>query len=225
VTGRLLVLATECVIKCNGDEAGLRFAHRLAALLRNNVGVKPVPDHGGGFIGRDCHRTGDRSDAISQLLLPDLTEEYRTAYKHAWLLWNRVRMPLNRAAVATAEEVRQFREDTTPFVTHLKRAFPWLSVSPKLHLLLCHAAEFMQRYESIGLYGEQAIEAWHGRYGQSACKYCFSSELASAAAFMRAMALTRDASESDLARYGPTRKSTARAARNATAGEPGSSTG
>jgi len=216
VTGRLLVLATECVILCNGDEAGLRFAHRLAALLRNKVGVKPVPYHGGGFIGRDCHRIGDRSDAVSQLLLPDLTEEYHTAYKHAWLLWNRVRKPLNRAAVATAEEVRQFRADTTAFVTHLKRAFPWLSVSRKLHLLLCHAAEFMQRYGSIGLYGEHDIEAWHGRYGQSARKYCFSSELASATAFMRSMALARDASESDLARYGPTRKSAARAARNAT---------
>jgi len=126
----------------------------LAALLRNNVGVKPVPYHGGGFIGRACHRISDRSDAISQLLLPVLTKEYYAAYKLAWLLWSRVRKPLNRAAIVTSEAVRQLRADTTAFVTHLRRAFPWLRVSPKLHLLLCQSAEFMQRYGSIGLYGE-----------------------------------------------------------------------
>jgi len=216
VNGRFLVLATECVIKCKGPAAGLRFTHRLAALLREEVGVTPVPYHGGGFIGRDCHRIGDRSDAICRLLLLELTEEYHTAYKRAWLLWNRVRKHLNRAATATAEEVKQFRADTTALDTHLKRSFPWMSISPKLHMLLCHAADYMHLYGSIGLYGEQAIEAWHGRYGQSARKYSLWSELASAAAFMRTMALAREACESDLAQYGPTRRPAVLGAHKAT---------
>jgi len=216
VNGRFLVLATECVIKCKGSAAGLRFTHRLAALLRDEVGVTPVPYHGGGFIGRDCHRIGDKSDAICRLLLLELTEEYHTAYIRAWLLWNSVRKPLNRAGIATCEEVKQFRVDATALVTHLKRSFPWMNISPKLHLLLCHAADFMHRYGSIGMYGEQAIEAWHGRYGQSARKYSLGSELASAAAFMRAMALAREACELDLASYGSTRKPAALGARKST---------
>ena len=216
VNGRFLVLATECVIKCKGSAAGLRFTQRLAVQLRDKVGVTPVPYHGGGVIGRDCHRIGDKSDAICRLQLLELTEEYHTAYKRAWLLWNSVRKPLNRAGIATCEEVKQFRVDATALVTHLKRSFPWINISPKLHLLLCHAADLMHRYGSIGMYGEQAIEAWHGRYGQSARKYSLGSELASAAAFMRAMALAREACESDLASYGSTRKPAALGARKST---------
>jgi len=76
VTGRFLVLATECVTKCKGAAAGRRFAHRLATLLREEVGVRPVPYHRGGFIGCDCHSIGDRSDVICLLLLLELTEEH-----------------------------------------------------------------------------------------------------------------------------------------------------
>lgn len=212
----MLSLATECVIRCKGAAAGPRFARRLASVLRDEVVVTPVPYHGGGFIGRDCHCIGERSDAICRLLLLELTEEFHTAYKRARLPWNRVRKPLNRAAIATVEEVQQFRSNTKAFVTHLKSAFPWVSISPKLHLLLCHAADFMARYGSIGMYGEQDIEAWHGRYGQSSRKYSLHSELACAAAFMRAMALAREASEPALAGYGPTRKPAALGAHKAT---------
>jgi len=75
INSRLLSLATECVIRCKGKATGLRFAHRLAAALRSKVGVTPVPYHGGGFIGRDCHGIGDRSDAICRLMLMELSEE------------------------------------------------------------------------------------------------------------------------------------------------------
>jgi len=172
--------------------------------------------HVGGFIGRDCHRIGNNSDAICRLLLMELSEEYYMAFKQAWLLWNRVRKPVNRAAFATADEVKQFWADASAFVTHLQGALAWMSIFPKLHLLLCHAADFMQMYGSLGLYGEQAIKAWHGRYAQSARKYSLHSEQAAAVAFMHAMALARYASEPDLARYGPTRKPAAPCARKAT---------
>lgn len=147
--------------------------------------------------------------------MQDLTEEYHTALKQAWVPWNSVRKSLNGASIAKTEEVRQFKANASAHVTHLKRAFPWLNIFPKLHLLLYHAAEFMQRYGSIGMYGEQAIEAWHGRYCRSARQHSLGYEIASAAAVQRAMALAREASESYLARYGPTRKPAALGARNA----------
>jgi len=91
-----------------------------------------------------------------------------------------------------------------------------MSISAKLHVLLCHVADFMHLYGSIGLYGEQAIEAWHRRYGQSARKYSLGLELALAVAFLRAMALAREACESDLAQYGPARKPAVLGAHKAT---------
>ena len=62
-----------------------------------------------------------------------------------------------------------------------------------------HVAEFLECFESIGLYGEQGLEAWHGRYGQNAVKYPGATELERSAAFMRAMALEREAGADVLA--------------------------
>jgi len=55
-------------------------------------------------------------------------------------------------------------------VTFLIGSFPWLSISPKLHILMFHAPDVLDAFGSIGLYGEQGLEAWHGRYGQHAVK-------------------------------------------------------
>lgn len=44
----------------------------------------------------------------------------------------------------------------------LKSFVPGLQLSPDMHLLLRYAADFMPRYGTIGLYGEQAVEAWEG---------------------------------------------------------------
>ena len=49
INSRLLSLSTECVFRCKGEAAGLRFARRLAATLRSNMRVTPVLYHGGGL--------------------------------------------------------------------------------------------------------------------------------------------------------------------------------
>lgn len=68
---------------------------------------------------------------------------------------------------------------------------------------------FSQRFRSIGLYGEQGLEAWHGRYGQSAKKHPGGTELERARAFMQAMALAREAGSEVLARHSPSRRPSA----------------
>ena len=57
------------------------------------------------------------------------------------------------------------------------------------------------------MYGEQGLEAWHGRYGQNAVKYPGETELERAAAFMRAMALAREVGADVLSRHSPKRPS------------------
>jgi len=61
------------------------------------------------------------------------------------------------------------------------------------YLLLAHAPDLLDEFGSIGLYGEQGLEAWHGRYTQTARLYPGESDLASAASFVRPMALAGDA--------------------------------
>jgi len=98
-------------------------------------------------------------------------------------------------------------------VTLLKGSFGWLSISPELHFLMIHAQDFLERWSSIGLYGEQGLEAWHGRYNQGVVKCAAATELERAAALMRSMALAREAGADVLGRYAPKRKPAAAGAR------------
>jgi len=183
--------------------AGTDFAEELVQLLHEKVRVRPTSFHGGLFIGRDCHTIGDLSDVVCAALKGKVSKDHLDAYERAWSIWNRIRRTLNRAVIIPADESAFFRADAAVIVTLLKRSSPWLSISPKLHILMCHAPACLECFGSIGLYGEQGLEAWHGRYGQSAVKYPGATELERAAAFMRAMAFAREAGADVLARHSP----------------------
>jgi len=198
-----------------GRQAGADFALELVGLLHDKVRVRPTPYHGGNFIGRDCHTVGDNCAIVCAALKEKVFETHLAAYEFAWSLWNGVRKTLTRAAVIPADEVSRFRSDTAAMVCLLKSSFPWLSISPKLHILMCHAPDLLESFGSIGLYGEQGLEAWHGRYGQNAVKFPGATELERAECFMRTMALAREAGSDVLARYSPSRRPAVASARKA----------
>ena len=99
-----------------------------------------------------------------------------------------------------AGEVRQFRSGARVFMRLMKRSFPWVSVSPKLHILLHHAPAFLERLGSVGLYGEQAVESWHGFFNKNAANYTAETAVGSCANLIRAMAVAQGASDSHLVR-------------------------
>ena len=97
-------------------------------------------------------------------------------------------------------DVRDFRSCADLFVRHMKLCFPWVSISPNVHILFRHAADFLSRFGSIGICGEQSIEAWHGFYNQSAAKFSDATEADGCANLVRAMAIDREASDASLVR-------------------------
>ena len=226
INSRELRLAVEVVIRCCGRDAGSSFAYELAEVLHAEARVHPVPYHGGLFIGRDCHAIGDHKDAVCVALEGNLSglmgepaalaAEYLQACRDSWALWNRIRKVVNRATIATAAETTAFKSDVTTFVTGLKASVGWLNVSPKLHLLLAHAPDFLEEFGSIGLYGEQGLEAWHCRYRQTARLYPGETDLTSTAAFVRSMALAGGANPAVLDRFAPLRASAKEGAHKAT---------
>jgi len=86
MTARLLRLGIEAVTRVRGPADGRQFAHRLAAILSVNIGVEPVPYHGGSFIGRHCHTIASGCGEIVDALSPLVSSPRLTAYQRAWEL-------------------------------------------------------------------------------------------------------------------------------------------
>jgi len=107
---------------------------------------------------------------------------------------------MNRAALVHADESNAFRSNAQRFVRHINLSFPWVNVSPKLHILMYHAPDFLYRFCSIGLYGEQSIEARHDYHTQNAAKDAAATEVEARANLVRARALAREASDSHLSK-------------------------
>jgi len=103
-----------------------------------------------------------------------------------------VRIALNRASVIPPVEAACFRMDTAGLVTLQNISFPWLSISPKLHILMFHDPVVLETFGSIGLDGKQGTEACRGRYGQNAVTSPGATELQRAVSFLRAMAFARE---------------------------------
>jgi len=205
ITARHLRLTIEAVTQDRGSVDGRQFAHRLAGTLSVNIGVQAVPCHGGNFIGRHCHtiasRCGEIVDALLSCLLPGsppMSARGSSGEDYC--------QPSIEAALITSAEQARFKADARALVRLLQGSFPWLSISPKLHMLFAHSWEFMGPWGSTGLYGEQAIESWHGFCNREAPRFTAETALLSCRKLVQTMALRGAASEALRRANAPIRK-------------------
>jgi len=99
---------------------------------------------------------------------------------------------LNRAAAFDAPERGSFRRQAAEFVDLLQSRFEWLRITPKLHILSCHAAHWLDRFGSLGLFAEHGLEAWHGYCNQNATVFAAGSFLESCVRLLQRAAVNRD---------------------------------
>lgn len=161
-------LGVEAVAFEHGPARAGQYAVALAKALQEEVGVTPAPYWGGTFEGKKCHVIGRKLTRLCDLLDQFVSQPRARAYRAACALWAKILPVLNRAVLYDASERAAFRRQTAAFVDGLKAGFEWCSVTPKLHILCCHAPEFLDRFGSIGLFSEQGLEAWHGYFNQNA---------------------------------------------------------
>lgn len=168
ITVWLLQLAVECVIYANGEAAGAAFSLDVGDLLRSAAKVAPATYFGGGFEGKECHRIGRQLMHVCDLLATHSEPRHASAFRRACELWQHLLPTLNRAAVVCPCGADEFEGHAQNFVDGLKDGFEWTRITPKLHVLCCHAAAFLRRFGSLGRYGEQGLEALHGRFNRDA---------------------------------------------------------
>jgi len=164
ITIALLELAVETITFSLGEAAALAFCTPMGDILRQDAGVSPAPYFGGTFEGRECHRIGRKLGLVADLMDGTAPRPSAVAWRRACSLWEGLLPTLNRADRVGDDEIAQFGTDAAAFVNGLKAWFAWFSVTPKMHVLCCHAAAFLRRLRSLGRYSEQGLEALHGRF-------------------------------------------------------------
>lgn len=134
------------------------------------------------------------SAAIScraRCLRPFLSTTRMQAMSDAWRQGCPLASILNRSQERPAAEVAAFARGVVGLVPPLQEAFPWLSVTSKLHALAHHAPAFFKRFRSLGSYGEPAFEAWLGWFNHTVADCTADSFLGTCLQFVRRAAMER----------------------------------
>jgi len=187
----MLSLGVEAVAVDAGAERAEAYAAALAGALRQDVGVSPAPYWGGTFEGKACHKIGRRLAAVCDVLEGFVPPARAAAYRQACELWTALLPVLNRAVIFGPDERSTFRRQAADFVDLLRSSFEWASITPKLHVLACHAADWLDKYGSLGLFSEQGLEAWHGYFNQNATVFAAGSFLESCVRLVERAAVSR----------------------------------
>jgi len=125
--------------------------------------------------GKACHKTGSVLVAVCDVLEGFVPPARAAAYRQACELWTALLPVLNRAVIIGANERATFQRQAADFADLLRSSFEWASITPKLHILDCHAADWTKKYGSLGLFSEQGLETCHGNFNQKATVFAAGS--------------------------------------------------
>lgn len=115
----------------------------------------------------------------------------RRTPRHIRRTWRDILPVLTRVQASSPTKVGAFRRHTACFVEGLLGAFPWSSVTPKIHALCCHDPGFLNRFGSLGRDSEQGLEAWHGHFDYTAVHHPFGMFLESCRSYVTRSAMSR----------------------------------
>ena len=191
ITTDLLHLAAQIVQASCGPVRAAKFCEELGGLLLERAGVTPAPYFGGTFEGSECHRIGRKLTLVSSLLEKYAPPRWVAPYRRACGDWQALLPTLNRSVAISAHDADEFERRAASFVDGLRASFDWVTVTPKMHVLVCHSAAFLRRFGSLGRYSEQALEALHGRFNQEAALHTAGTFLGSCGEFVKASAMSR----------------------------------
>jgi len=130
--------------------------------------------------------------------------------------WAALTKTLNGDQDVSVEEAAAFELGALVLCPPLQAAFPWLSITPKLHALAHQAPVFLRRFCSRGSYGEQALEAWRGWFDHTQAQCTADSFLGTCLQFVQRAALELQPSADVALDNGQHRRPAAAGARKAT---------
>jgi len=199
-------LGLEAVYEAKGAAACIEAAESLGRTLLEDIRVSPVPYHGGALEGRACHRTSAKYPLICDALAPYLAVDKLASLRAVWTDRAAIVGTLNTASDVPLADIESFTRLARGLVPPLRSAFPWLNVTLKLHAIAHHAPAFLWRFGSLGAYGDQALEAWHGFFNFAQARCSADSFLGACKRLMEQAALQRQPGATSALENGQRRK-------------------
>ena len=184
-------LGVEEVAIDSGAARAQEYAVALTQTLRRDVGVSLAPYWGGTFEVKVCHKIGRRLAAVCDVLDDFVPPTRATDYRRVCQLWADLLPVLNRGVSFDEPERATFRRQAAEFVDFLRLNVEWVSITPKLHILACHAADWLDRFGSPGLFSDQGLETWNGFFNHNATVLAAGSFLESCVRLVQRAAVGR----------------------------------
>jgi len=171
IRGWLINLGVEAIVADRVPAAAAAYEAAIGETLGHDAGVSPAPFWGGSFAGKQWHKIEVSLAALCDRLDAFLSPARDNVHHRACRIWADSILVLNCASPIDASQRTEFRQRAAAFVDRLRADFEWVSITPKLHALACHAADFLGEFGSLGLFAEQGMEAWHGYFNQNAAVF------------------------------------------------------
>lgn len=136
--------------------------------LENDLKVKRQAYHSQCFVGNHCKIILNKID-ILLAVLPDGNFKNDMAG-----LFRRLRsiFALFKAEFLSDSEVHALCVRCWELGTWFPKKFPKETISPKMHMLICHIPEFVQKWRTVGLLSEHGLESIHKDINSIERIYC-----------------------------------------------------
>lgn len=155
VTLVLIDIGLEAVYAAKGADACETAAEALGRALLKDIRVRPTPHQGRALEKREFHRLTAKYPLICDPLASFLPAEQLASVRVGWTDWGAIIGTLNRAADVPDADIMSFTRIARGLVPPLQKAFPWMSVIPKLHALAHDAPGFRYGLAPSALMGNR----------------------------------------------------------------------
>lgn len=161
------------LVKFLGVAAGYEY-NAIVTLLKCEYKIEITAYHGGAWTGRAANQFMAVAASVVRSLLPEQNEQ-QVKFIQLFEKFNNLWKTIKDVKLMSPDEADRLEEDCHVFGNWLSSAFPQLTWSPYLHILVYHAAEFCREWNGIGRAGEEGGEHLHAKMNRySQCSFSSS---------------------------------------------------
>ena len=132
------------------------------------IGVQRQAYHSQCFVGNHCVKILENIDLLLDVLPKS---DFRNIYTGLFKRMHKI-FKLFKSGFLTEDEVDALKKRCWDLGTWFPKKFPLETIPPKLHMLVCHVPEFVEKWRTVGLLSEHGLESVHKDINSIERIYC-----------------------------------------------------